>query len=522
MENKLLKDISFDDVGKKLELLGKVETIKQTGGPTLMIITDGTANFTLKAFLKPGQRAYPEIEVGDSCKVIGEITKRMDGIECEVSSMVKLNENEAKNFEKKVDDLNDEKMMPTHTDFTIKSDMMESQKDRFIKVAKIIRKAVIEGRPIISRHNADCDGYSCGLTIERAVLGLMDEVTGGDTIAKYQNYRRAPSKAPFYEYEDSVKDLSNWLRDKVKNGAKEPLIIVTDNGSTEEDILAMKQMLLYNAQIVVVDHHFPGVVKDGKVAVDEYVDAHINPYLTGYDSNVCCGMLGYELANFIYEKNNNSILIPAMAAILDHTDSTEREQYIELAKKAGFSEEYMATLGEIVDMQSHYLRFQEAREFVDDLFGNNMESQKKIVEMLGPELDRLYENRWQVAKNYAEKIDFGKFYLMLFDGEKGTVRGEYPAIGKSTNHIHRKFSEEMDKPIITATHGTTFMTIRCDDGVNNFSVPEFCEKYAHKMLHTGAQGGGHEKAGSVKFIEYGRVEIIDAFKKYLEEVSNKQ
>lgn len=521
MEIKQISDLNPSFVGKRVSFKGKITTIKQTGGPTLMIINDGTSNFTLKAFLKPGVRAYPEVNENDFVNVFGEITKRNEGIECEVSDMKKLSNEEIATMAEEIKKLQEKQFEPTVNEFTIKSEVLESLKNRFIKIAKIIRKAIVEGRPILMRHNADCDGYSSAITMERAILGFMKEVFDDDQLL-YQNYRRAPSKAPFYEYEDSVKDLSYWLRDKVKNGAKEPLIIVTDNGSTEEDILAMKQMLLYNAEIVVIDHHFPGNVvgkgDEAKVEVDNYIKAHINPYLTGYDSNVCTGMLGYEMARFIYEKANNSILIPAMSAILDHTEGTEREQYVKKAIEAGFSEEYLQTLGEIVDMQSHYLRFQEAREFVDDLFGNNMEAQKKIVEMLGPELNRLYESRWQVAKHYTEKIDFGKFYLVLFDGEKGTNRGEYPAIGKSTNHIHRKFEEELDKPIITATHGTTFMTIRCSDPIEKFSVPEFCSKYAHKMKHTGAEGGGHEKAGSVKFVEYGREEIISAFKKYLEEL----
>lgn len=515
MDTKSFKDLDFDDVGKKYTFRAKVEVIRQTAGPTLMILNDGTANFTFKAFLRPGARAYPEIEVGDVIDVEAEITKRKEGIEGETSSMKKIASAEEEKFNKAVDKINEGKINPEVTEFTIESEVLESLKDRFIEMAKIIRKAVIEGRPIIVRHNADCDGYSSGITIERAILGLMDEISGGDKMLQYQNYRRAPSKAPFYEYEDAVKDLSYWLRDKIKNGAKEPLIIVTDNGSTEEDILAMRQMLLYNAEIVVVDHHFPGEVKDGKVKVDEYVKAHINPYLTGHDSNVCTGMLGYELANFIYKKNNNSVFIPAMSAILDHTEGVEKEQYIQKAKEEGFSEEYLATLGEIVDMQSFYIRFQEAREFVDDLFGTNMEAQAKIVEMLEPELKRRYAAVEKVARHYATKEDFGKFYLYSFDGERGTYRGEYPAIGKSTNHIHKVFSEESDKPVITMTFGSTFMTIRADDEVENISIPEFAAKVMKEMPYTNAEGGGHERAGSVKFVEYGRDDVISLWKQYL-------
>lgn len=521
MEFKLLKDISNNDVGKTLELSGKITTIKQTGGPTLMVINDGTSNFTLKAFVKPGVRAFPEIEMGDFVKLTGVITERKDDIECEVKTMKKLSTEDMKEFEKKISDLNDEKTNPEITEFSIKSEGLESLKDRFIEVAKIIRRAVLEGRPILIRHNADCDGYSSAITLERAILGFMNEITRGDNQSDFLLYKRAPSKAPFYEYEDSIKDASNWLKDNNRAGVMPPLILITDNGSTEEDILSIKQMKIYGSQIVVVDHHYPGEVKNGKVLVDDYIDAHINPYLTGYDSNICAGMLGYELARFVYPKNSNGTFIPAMAAILDHCDCPEKPQYIQQAKNEGFSEEYLAILGEIIDMQSHYIRFLEAREFIDDLFGRNMEAQKKVVEMLEPELKLRYSAVLKVARHYANKIDFGKFYMYDFDGERGTFRGEYPAIGKSTNHIHRIFEEEADKPIVTVTHGTTFMTIRVSDGVKNFSVPEFVQMVFERVPNANANGGGHEHAGSVRFVEFAREEIFNLFKEYLEQVNSK-
>lgn len=521
MKQILFKDISRKNLGETLSMIGKVEVVKQTSGPTLMVLNDGTANFTFKAFVKPGVRAYSEVDVGDYVRVEAKINERMDSIEGEVSFMKKLDEKETKAFEKSISKLNESRYEPTNTRFTIKSKMFESQKDRFVKVAKIIRQSIVEGRPILLRHNADCDGYSSAITIERGILSFMDKVTGGDKLATFQNYRRAPSKAPFYEYEDSVKDISSWLRDKNRSGAKAPLIIITDNGSTEEDILSIKQMKIYDAIIVVVDHHFCGEVKNGRVLVDDYIDAHINPYLTGFDSNTCAGMLGYELANFIDEDNSNHVFIPAMAGVLDHCEGEEIEQYLELAKKEGFKEDYLAILGEIVDMQSHYFRFMESREFFDDLFGSNFDMQKKVVEMLEPELKIRYDAVSKVARHYANKKDYGKFYLVDFDGERGTFRGEYPAIGKSTNHIHKIFAKECDKPIITLTHGTTFMTIRVADEINHFSVPEFVQKVFEKVPFANANGGGHERAGSVRFVEYAREDIMKLFDEYLVDVNKK-
>ncbi len=523
MEYTFFKDISQDDIGKVFNLRGRIEVVKQTSGPTLMILNDGSQNFTFKAFVKPGARAYPECDVGDFVSLRAQINERNGGIEGEVKEMRKLPESEIGKLNEEITAKNKEMVKPTHSEFSIESEVLESLKPRFIEIATMIRQAIAEGRPILLRHDADCDGYSSALCMERAIIKFMDEISGGDKQLQFQNYRRAPSKAPFYEYEDAVKDAANWLRDKNRSDAKPPLIIITDNGSTEEDIFGMTQMKLYDAQIVVIDHHYPGEVKDGRAIIDNYIDGHINPYLTGYDSNVCSGMLGYEMARFIYLDNGNSVMIPAMASILDHTEGSEKDKYIELAVKEGYSIEYMTKLGEIVYLQSHYLRFQEAREFVDDLFGANKIIQEKLVEMLSPEIERRYNRVKKIAKHYSIIDDFGSFYVVNFDGERGTSRGEFPAVGKSTNQVHTMFESELDKPVITMTTGSTFLTIRVSDAIKGFSVPEFCSEWIDKKIpFTGAEGGGHEHAGSVKFVEYAKEDVINLFKEYLREIAIKQ
>lgn len=517
------KDLSKKDIRTTFQAQARVETIKQTGGPTLMVLNDGTSNFTFKAFVKPGVRAYPEIDLGDCVYVQANVNEHQGRVEGEVKEMKKLNESETKEYEKKLNAMNLERYKPKNISFSIDSPVLEALKERFIHVATIIRQAIVEQRPIILRHDADCDGYSSAISMERAIIAFMKEVTGDDK-APYMLYKRAPSKAPFYEYEDAVKDMSYWLRDHVKNGQKNPLIIITDNGSTEEDILGYKQAKLYDAQIVVLDHHYPGE-KDanGKVAVDYIVDGHINPYLEGFDMNVCSGMLGYEMARFIYEKNSNTIMIPAMAALLDHVDGHEKDTYVKLANEAGFSTEYMEKLGEIIYLQSHYIRFNESREFVDDLFGANPKVQESIVEMLYPEVEKMYAGVRKIGEHYTKIEDYGPFYVCDFDGEKGTSRGQFPAVGKATNQIHNMFENKLDKPVITMTNGSTFLTIRVGDDIKGFSVPEFCSEWINKKIpHTGAEGGGHEHAGSVKFVEYAREEVLDLFREYLRDIAKKQ
>ena len=525
MHYKNFSELSHDDISKKYTSVGKIVTVKQTSGPTLMILTDCTQSFTFKAFVKPGERAFPECDVDDVVEAHYQVNERQGNIEGEVKSMKKLDDKKKNYFLKELAEAEAERFAPNKDlNFTIQSEVLEKLKPRFLHVAKIIRTAIAQRRPIILRHDADCDGYSSAICMERAILRFMDECSGGDVNLRYMNFRRAPSRAPFYEYEDAVKDVSYMLKDMVKNGAKAPLIIVTDNGSTNEDIFAYKQMRLYDCPIVVIDHHYPGEKDENeKVEVDYFVDGHVNPYLEGFDSNVCCGMLGYELARFIYEDNSNDVMIPAMAGLLDHVEGHELDTYVKLANELGYTNEFMEKLGDLIYLQSHYMRFGEAREFFDDIFGGNKKVQQELVNFVYPEIEKLYNKTRLIGKSYSTVEDFGPFYVVQFDGEKGTARGQYPAVGKSTNLIHAQFEQELDKPVITMTSGSTFLTIRVGDDVKGFSVPQFCSDILDGPLkHTGAEGGGHEHAGSIKFVEYAKEEVVNSFLDYLKGIAKEQ
>jgi RecJ-like exonuclease len=87
------------------------------------------------------------------------------------------------------------------------------------RIAQLIRKAVFEGRPIILRHHADADGICAGVAIEVAVTSLIRE-SGADFDADYFLFKRAPSKAPFYEIEDITRDLDFALKDAARYGQK--------------------------------------------------------------------------------------------------------------------------------------------------------------------------------------------------------------------------------------------------------------------------------------------------------------
>ena len=164
----------------------------------------------------------------------------------------------------------------------------------------------MKSEPIIVRHHADADGICAGVAVERACLPLIR--AQGDSEAEYHFFSRSPSKAPFYELEDINKDLVMALEDVQRHGQHMPLILLTDNGSTEEDLDAYKYAKVYGIDLLVVDHHHPDEI------VDQYLVGHVNPYHAGGDFGITAGMLGAELARMINPAVENEVKLLAAVA----------------------------------------------------------------------------------------------------------------------------------------------------------------------------------------------------------------
>ena len=273
IKNVLIKDINSSM--KRIKIRGQINRIIQTGGPTVFFISDGTGNFSLKGFIKPGERAYPEIEEDAIIEATIEVGEFKGEIEGEIRSIKKLNDAEIQKLQNTIKNIELDRAKVNDAGFLVKSEILDKLKDRFLQAAVQIRLAIIQNRPIIVRHHNDCDGYSSGFALERAIVPLI--IKQHNTLkAPWEFFLRAPCQAPFYEIEDSIRDTANSLRNVAKFSNKMPLIIIADNGSCEQDLMAIKQGKIHGIDFIVVDHH--GFDKD---VISSEVLVHINPFLVG-------------------------------------------------------------------------------------------------------------------------------------------------------------------------------------------------------------------------------------------------
>lgn len=517
-----------EKMGKLVRVDGEVLQVQQTSGPTIFTITDESNITWVAAFDEAGVRAYPDIDVGDAVEVLGEVNQHGGKPQIESQSISKLEGEKKVKLQDLIEDALNKRAEPDDVDFLVKSDVLNRLKPKMREAAQKIRRAILDGRSILLRHHNDADGICSGVAMEKAIVPLVEQVNPSND-AQYYYFKRSPSKAPFYELEDVVKDLSFALEDKERHGQKLPLIVLLDNGSTEEDIVALMQAKIYDVEVVVIDHHSPGDLitkeeKDGEivggtVAVDEYVDTHVNPYLVGGDSQLTAGALATEVAHIINPEIKDLIKhLPAIAALGDHAECGEVYQYLELAAEKGFIKEHLAKIAECVDFEAYFLRFMNGRGIMDTILAvDNIDKHEKMIDALYKEYLKRVDTQLKAAIPNIEKTHFENgIYFNMIDVEKYAHKFTFPAPGKTCGFVHDSVVQALgeDKPIITLGHGPDFGVIRATDAVNErfgFSVNNIVPKLAEMIPSAGIDGGGHECAGSIKYIEGLGEEVLSEF-----------
>jgi archaea-specific RecJ-like exonuclease len=500
--------VKLSDVGKKIGktvyIEGEVAQIKQTSGPTIFTLVDGYGTINAAAFVEAGVRAFPEVELGQGVAIVGEVMQRNNQLQVEVGSLTPLSGEDAEKLTSHISQALDKKAEPPEIPFLVKSEILDQLKPEMRKLAKVIRRAVFEAQPVLIRHHADADGICAAVAIEQALISLIKE-NGGDFDADYFLVKRAPSKAPFYETEDITRDLDFALKDNVRYGQKMPLILLADNGSTEEDEPSMKIAQVYDLSVVVMDHHHPDAV------IDRYLRAHVNPYHVGGDFGITSGMLGTEVARLVNPSVEPLIRhLPAVSAVADRSEAPERQRYLELVRDR-YSEDECKEIALSLDFEQFWLRFNDGRELVKDILDLNGNSvrHKQLVRLLAEQANLAIENQLEATMPHIREQTLPNgARLFLLDVEIHAHKFTFPPPGKTSGEVHDQLVKRYaSDPIVTIGFGPDFAVLRSKGVLMN--IPHMVRELRTEIAGGGVSGGGHLVVGSIKFVEGMRDQVLE-------------
>jgi RecJ-like exonuclease len=509
---KKIEDISGEK--ESVTVVAQISKVVQTGGPTVFVVSDGTGNLSLKGFIKPGVRAYPEIVEGMIVRAVVEIGEFQGEIEGEIKSIKVLDEVNKKHFLEGMKEIEKERAKVVVPNFLVESNILSKLKNSFIEAATQIRLAVIQDRPIIVRHHNDTDGYSSGFALERAILPLIEKQHNSEK-AEWEFFTRAPCAAPFYEIDDSIRDMALSLRNVAKHSNKMPLIIIADNGSSQEDLMGIKQGKVHGADFIVVDHH-----PFDKDVISSEVLVHINPFLVGEEgSKFSAGMLCAELARFINPEVKNIEQIPALAGFADRIDIANPElmnKYLKIAQTEGYTKELLADISLVIDYISSKVRFMEVREYIEVLFGEPRNKQKHLVELMAPYIKELDKKGFKIGKSNAKVEKIGNVNLqVLYFEEFFPGFGFFPKPGRIVGLVHDSLQEEKGVTnLVTVGVMATALTMRATDEAN-FSVHDLIHFLDKRIPEAFVEGGGHKNAGSINFLPNKQKQVFELLKEFI-------
>ena len=494
------------EIGETVTIEGRLAQIKQTGGPTIFEVTDGTGIVSGAAFEEAGVRAYPDAAVDDVVRISGTVELHDDVRQLEIDSLTILADETAASATESIDEALAERASPDTLDPLVEWPAFEPIFDDLVDLAARLRKTVLAGRPIRIRHHADGDGM-CGATpLQLALENFIAEVHA-DPDAPEHLCKRLPSKAPYYEMEDVTRDLNFALEGQDRHGQKLPLLVMLDNGSTEEDVPAYRNLAHYDIPIVVLDHHHPD-----PEAVDPLLDAHINPYLYDEDYRITTGMMSVELARLIDPSITEDVEhVPAVAGLSDRSKADVMPRFVFQANEAGYDRDDLEAIGEALDYAAHWLRYNEGKTLVNDVLDvgcDDSDRHERLIEFLAERAERDVERQLDALEPHVEheRLD-SEAHLYRIDLDNFAHRFTYPAPGKTTGNLHDRKVTETGEPVITIGYGPDFAVLR-SDGVR-LDIPEMVTELNEELPGSGVSGGGHLVVGSIKFVKGRRESVID-------------
>ena len=172
-------------MGRLVRIDGEVQQVQQTSGPTIFTINDESGVTWVAAFDKAGQRAYPEIDVGDAVQVVGEVNEHSGKTQIESQSITKLTHEQTIKLLSLIDKALDKRAEPNDVEFLVKSDVLNRLKPKMREAAKKVRRAILDGRTILLRHHNDADGICSGVAMEKAIVPLIEEINPSNDAQYY-------------------------------------------------------------------------------------------------------------------------------------------------------------------------------------------------------------------------------------------------------------------------------------------------------------------------------------------------
>ncbi len=411
-----LEDLVGDLVGFEGELAG----VRQTSGPTVFTLRDETGTVECAAFEEAGVRAYPEVEEGDIVRIEGEPERRRGSLQVETETLTPLDGDERAAVVGRIENALVQRARPDEVQTLAEDPTVTAVTDEIAEVATALRRAVIEGRPVVVRHAGTVDGYVAGAALERATLPLVREHHGrGD--AEYHQFERRPLEGSGYDMDDATRDVTTMLTAEQRHDEPVPLFVFVGAGSPES-VDGFDLLGVYDAERIVVDD------RPVDPAVADTVDLALAP---GEQTTATA------LATAVAATTNPTVRedLRHLPAVSDWTGPSE--SYDSLATSAGYDSDGTTVLREALALVAHYQAYEDKRELVSDLLFAD-DADVRLAEQVSEQYRTRMDTAVETARANIEHHSLNGQTVLVLDTDAYTHRYEFPPTELLLDELHRR------------------------------------------------------------------------------------
>ncbi len=407
-------------VGQRVRLEGELVDARQTSGPTVFTLRDETDTVECAAFEEAGVRAYPDIGEGDIVRLEGDVEERRGSLQVETEALAVLEDGERDAVSERMEAALLEQARPESVELLTADPAVEAVTDEIADAATAVRRAVIEGRPVVVRHAGTVDGYVAGAAIERATLPLVRErYEGAD--AEYHQFERRPLEETVYDMDDATRDVTTMLAARERHDEPVPLFLFVATGSAESAD-GLELLDIYDAERIVVDDQplDPAVV-----------DATDVTLATG-DATSVTTLAAAVGASINPDVRDDLEHLPAVSTWTGVDDG-----YTDLAASAGYDADDTRVLREALALVAHYQAYEDKRELVADLLFAD-DSDVGLAEHVSEQFRTRMDTAIETARANLERHSLDGRTVLVLDTDAYTHRYEFPLTGLLLDELYRR------------------------------------------------------------------------------------
>jgi len=407
-------------VGERVRLEGEIAGVRQTSGPTVFTLRDETGAVECAAFEEAGVRAYPEVEEGSVVRIEGELERRRGELQVETEALAVLEDEERDTVTERMRAALVERARPDAVELLAEDPTVEAVTDEVTDVATAIRRAVIEGRPVVVRHAGTVDGYVAGAALERATLPLVRD-HHGNADAEYHQFERRPLEGSVYDMDDATRDVTTMLSAQQRHDEPVPLFVFVSAGSPES-VDGLDLLDVYGARRVILDD------RPTEPAVAEAADIALEPETATTVTTVAATVA----ATVNPEVREALKHLPAVSFWGDAPDA-----YADLAASAGYNADDSRVLREALALVAHYQAYEDKRELVSDLLFAD-DADVGLAEHVSEQFRTRMETAVETARANLERHSLDGRTVLVLDTDAYTHRYEFPPTPLLLDELYRR------------------------------------------------------------------------------------